>query len=101
MIGVNRTVTYGKFEWDLIKDEYNQKLHKVSFNDATQAFLDPNRVFIKDEKHSETEERIFCIGMVNNKVATVRFTMRGEKIRILGAGFWRKERILYEKQNKK
>ena len=29
----------------------------------------------------------------------VRFTYRGETIRIIGAGYWRKGRRLYEKEN--
>ncbi|MDD5422490.1 MAG: BrnT family toxin, partial [Candidatus Omnitrophica bacterium] len=33
----------------------------------------------------------------NNKIVTVRFTRRGNKIRIIGAGYWRKGRKYYEK----
>lgn len=46
------------------------------------------------------EERFFCIGKVNEGIITVRFTYRHQKIRIFGAGYWRKGRKLYEKQNK-
>jgi len=33
-------------------------------------------------------------------VLTVRFTYRNNRIRIIGAGFWRKGKDIYEKQNK-
>ena len=32
---------------------------------------------------------------------TVRFTWRSRKIRIFGAGFWRKGKTIYEKANGK
>jgi hypothetical protein len=33
-------------------------------------------------------------------VMTVRFTWRGSRIRIFGAGYWRKGKRLYEQQNR-
>ena len=32
-------------------------------------------------------------------ILTVRFTRRGEAIRIIGAGYWRKGKAIYEKEN--
>ncbi|EMJ90217.1 putative toxin-antitoxin system, toxin component [Leptospira meyeri serovar Semaranga str. Veldrot Semarang 173] len=49
---------------------------------------------------TESEERFFCFGLVNEGIITVRFTLRGKKIRIYGAGFWREGKKLYEKENK-
>ena len=60
--------------------------------------LDTNRIILKDEKHSHTEERYFCIGVLQNGIVTVRFTMRKNKIRIFGAGYWREGKKLYEKR---
>ncbi len=51
-----------------------------------------------DSKHSGTEERFFCIGKVNGRVIIVRFTYRFEKIRIIGAGYWRKGVKYYDKE---
>ncbi|MCX5703542.1 MAG: BrnT family toxin, partial [Candidatus Omnitrophica bacterium] len=48
-------------------------------------------------KHTEKEERFFCIGKVEDRILTVRFTYRGNKIRIFGAGLWRKGKWYYEK----
>jgi len=88
------------FEWDENKDKENQAKHNVPFSLAQYAFLDPHRIIAEDMTHSEGEERLHCIGRVDDGIMTVRFTFRGEKIRIFGAGYWRKGRKLYEKKNK-
>jgi uncharacterized protein len=49
---------------------------------------------------TESEKRYFCYGKVNDMIMTVRFTIRSEKIRIIGAGYWREGRIKYEEKNK-
>jgi uncharacterized protein len=77
----------------------NQRKHGVSFLLAQRAFLDPNRVIARDRKHSETEHRYYCIGRAGEGIVTVRFTYRGRVIRIIGAGYWRQGRRLYEQQN--
>ena len=40
------------------------------------------------------------LGRVDDGVLTVRFTHRTNKIRIIGAGYWRKERKIYEREIK-
>jgi hypothetical protein len=87
------------FEWDEAKDEANQRKHGVTFAFAQRAFLDPSRLIEKDLKHGGEEERYFCFGKVGHAVLTVRFTFRGDIIRIIGAGYWRKGRDYYEKKN--
>lgn len=88
------------FEWDDEKDRENQAKHDVSFSLAQRAFLDHNRVVVQDVSHSIDEERFYCIGRVDEDIITVRFTYRGNIIRIYGAGYWRKGRKVYEAQNK-
>ena len=90
-----------KFEWDANKDKQNQEKHGVSFEFAQYAFADPNRVIAEDVSHSRKEKRYYCLGKVGEGIITVRFTIRGSIIRIIGAGYWRKGRKLYESQNKK
>lgn len=90
-----------KFEWDASKDKLNQDKHGVSFEFAQYAFADPNRVIAEDLNHSQKEKRFYCFGKVGDGIITVRFTFRGNVIRIIGAGFWRKGRKLYEDENKK
>lgn len=89
-----------RFEWDKEKDKENQAKHNVSFSLAQRAFLDPYRVIAEDVDHSKEEERFYCIGRVDDGILTVRFTHRGEVVRIYGAGYWRKGRKIYEEQNK-
>ena len=90
-----------KFEWDASKDKQNQDKHGVSFEFAQYAFADPNRVIAEDLSHSQKEKRYYCFGKIGDGIITVRFTFRGETIRIIGAGYWRKGRKLYENENKK
>ena len=91
--------TNTSFEWNPVKDITNQEKHGVSFALAQFAFADPNRVILEDLEHSDDETRYFCLGMVEEGILTVRFTLRGGTIRIFGAGYWRKGRKIYEEQN--
>jgi uncharacterized protein len=88
-----------RFEWDSDKDAENQKKHGVAFSLAQFAFADPNRVIAEDLAHSKSEKRYFCFGEVNEGILTVRFTYRGGVIRIFGAGYWRKGKAIYEREN--
>jgi uncharacterized DUF497 family protein len=87
------------FEWDAVKDRHNRAKHGVSFELAQAAFLDPNRVIAEDLDHSDAEKRYFCFGWVADGVMTVRFTHRAGRIRIFGAGYWRKGKKIYDEQN--
>jgi hypothetical protein len=88
------------FEWDSAKDLTNQEKHGVSFALAQLAFLDDRRVILEDMEHSFDERRFYCLGKVSGEILTVRFTYRSQKIRIIGAGYWRKGKRIYEAQNK-
>lgn len=88
------------FEWDENKNQENIVKHGVSFEEAQYAFADKYRVITEDYEHSTEEDRFYCIGKVNGRIITVRFTYRGNKIRIFGAGIWRKQKRLYEKKKK-
>ena len=89
-----------RFEWDVAKDRGNRLKHGVSFGEAQFAFADPRRVIAEDVSHSKDESRYFCFGMVGDGIMTVRFTYRAGVIRILGAGYWRKGKRIYERENK-
>jgi uncharacterized protein len=86
------------FEWDSTKDELNQRKHGVSFAMAQLAFLDSNRVILEDLEHGDKEKRFYCPGRVSEGIMTVRFTYRNNKIRIIGAGYWRKGKKIYESE---
>ena len=88
------------FEWDSVKDELNQKKHGVSFALAQLAFLDNNRILLEDLEQGDYEKRFYCLGRVAGGIMTVRFTYRNNKIRIIGAGYWRKGKAIYDHENK-
>ena len=85
------------FIWDFEKELTNIYKHGADFVTAAKAFKDPNRKIYIDSKHSKKEERFFCIGKVGSRILTVRFTYQHGKIRIIGAGYWRKGERYYEK----
>ncbi len=89
-----------QFEWDTKKDLENQTKHGVSFESAQYAFSDVRRVIAEDLEHSENERRYYCFGWVGEGILTVRFTYRANTIHIIGAGYWRKGKGIYEAQNK-
>ena len=88
------------FEWDSSKDKLNQEKHGVSFALAQLAFFDLNRIILEDLEHSDEEKRYYCLGKVSGGIMTVRFIYRQNKIRIIGAGYWRKGKKIYERENK-
>jgi uncharacterized DUF497 family protein len=88
-----------RFDWDRAKDLENQLKHGVGFAEAQLAFADPRLVIAEDLAHSEAEPRFFRFGRVGDDVLTVRFTYRSEVIRILGAGYWRRGKRIYEHEN--
>jgi len=92
---------HSSFVWDTNKEEDNIYRHGVDFDTASRAFKDARRRIYIDSKHSKKEERFFCIGKVDDKLLTVRFTYRNQKIRIIGAGYWRKGKRYYEKEDKR
>lgn len=88
------------FEWDDAKELANIEKHGVNFKIAEKAFFDAKRITTVDNGHSTAKEtRYYCFGRVDERIMTVRFTVRKGRIRILGAGYWRKGRAFYEKQN--
>lgn len=88
------------FAWDEDKNRENQEKHGVSFEFAQRAFVDPQRVIAEDMSHSGQEDRYYCIGRIDEGIMTIRFTYRGNTIRIIGAGYWRKGKKIYETSNK-
>lgn len=88
------------FDWDPSVDLLNELKHRVPFQEAQFAFADPRRVIAEDLSHSSAEERrYYCFGRTGQGILTVRFTWRGGIIRIIGAGYWRRGKRIYEQQN--
>jgi len=90
-----------EFEWDFRKELENINKHELDFHTAKLAFFDEHRIIYEDTKHSsQYEKRYFCFGKVENEIITVRFTYRTGTIRIIGAGYWRKGKKIYEEENR-
>ena len=117
-----------RFDWDRDKETANVAKHGVDFSEAQSAFADPLLVLAADKGHSKSEPRLFCIGRsgrggidsrcANRSSASVAdltvypsasqhdvFTLWSASpigattIRIIGAGYWRKGKKIYEEKN--
>jgi len=51
------------FEWDLKKARANRSRHRVSFEEATTIFRDPQMVTLFDGSHSTYEDRWITLGL--------------------------------------
>ena len=65
---------FGSFVWDIEKGKLNYKKHGVDFATASRVFKDRQREIYVDSKHSIKEERFFCVGRVEGRILTVRFS---------------------------
>jgi uncharacterized protein len=72
------------FEWDDRKARENFRKHGISFDEATQVFADPNILELDDDGIYD-EYRQVAIGMVEDQLMYVIFTMRGDTCRIISA----------------
>jgi uncharacterized DUF497 family protein len=64
------------FEWDEQKAERNQAKHSVSFEFATRAFDDENRVTVIDNRRDYGETRYITLAKIDNRLYVVAFTLR-------------------------
>lgn len=81
---------FGNFIWNMEKEALNVLKRGVDFRTAARVFTDPDLRLFVDSQHSREEDRLFCFGKVDERVLTVRFVYREGRIRIFGAGYWRK-----------
>ncbi len=56
-------------------------------------------LFLKTLNTVKMKKRFYCLGKVSDAIMTVRFTYRKNKIRIIGAGYWRQGKKIYEREN--
>ena len=75
----------GRFIWNRLKAEANQKKHKITFEEATEVFDDPFFIEEYDEENSENEDRYVITGFVKDMYITVSFTLRDNLTRIFSA----------------
>lgn len=89
--------------WDPRKAATNLAKHGVQFVDAQRAFDDPSAIVAFDPEHrGGSELRWWLLGKVGTRVMLVRYTHRaGGVIRIIGAGYWKIGKELYEEAQRK
>jgi uncharacterized protein len=75
----------GDFEWDDAKAASNHRRHKITFEQAREVFADPFIIEWVDEGQYEHEQRFSALGIVENRLLFVAYTMRGDTIRIISA----------------
>jgi uncharacterized DUF497 family protein len=73
------------FEWDDSEAAIDLRNHKITFEMARDVFSDPFIVEWIDEGQDKSEERFAALGMANNRILFVAYTMRGDVIRIISA----------------
>ena len=54
------------FEWDPVKAKTNLKKHGISFEEASEIFLDPLQLSFCDDEHSGQEEHWITLGTTKN-----------------------------------
>jgi hypothetical protein len=63
-----------QFTWDENKYRLNLVRHRVTFEEATEAFFDPHSVEDFDRTHSDEEPRYNLTGMSSRRLLFVVFT---------------------------
>ena len=74
-----------EFEWDDAKEAANAVKHGATFVTGIKAFADPSRIEIDTSRTLDGEARTKCVGLVEDKLMIVVFTMRGSVRRIISA----------------
>jgi uncharacterized DUF497 family protein len=88
------------FEWDDDKAAQNAADHGVTFEAARLVFDDPFAIEREDQREQYGEDRYVILGMVQDRLLTVAYTMRGARKRIISARYAEpRERRRYHEEN--
>jgi uncharacterized DUF497 family protein len=88
-----------EFEWDDEKAAQNLRAHGVAFDAAREVFRDRFAVAMPDMRKDYGEERYRAVGMAQDRLLFVAYTMRGERIRVISVRYaepW--ERRMYHEE---
>jgi uncharacterized DUF497 family protein len=89
-----------RFAWNDHKAAANYATHGVMFEAAREVFTDPFALEWLDDREDYGEDRYIILGLVDNRLLYVAYTMTGEKIRIISArGAEPHERRRYHEEN--
>jgi uncharacterized protein len=73
------------FEWDPDKADRNLEKHDIVFEIAIQLFNDRDRIQQAPPQQHQGEQRWKTVGLVETDLATVIYTWRGDRVRIISA----------------
>jgi uncharacterized DUF497 family protein len=73
------------FEWDADKEARNLHKHGIRFDFASRVFDDPHWIGIDVSRAQDGEPRHKAIGVIDDTLFAVIFTMRGNARRIISA----------------
>lgn len=92
-----RSISKGDFEWDEVKARENARKHKVLFEEAMTAFLDPRGVDAPDLIDTSRAVLIGRSGAA--RVLFVVYALAGERLRLISARLaTRRQRRVYEEE---
>ncbi|MGJ3262633.1 MAG: BrnT family toxin [Salinarimonas sp.] len=74
-----------RFEWHATKAAANLAKHGISFEIATEVFMDPRRTDVADDRPGYDEPRWIAFGRVRGVVLAVVYTVRADARRIISA----------------
>lgn len=88
------------FEWDEAKNRRNFEKHGFSFEDARVIF--ENFIFTaEDDRRDYGEKRFISVGILDDIVVVIAYTLRNGRIRIISIRKAnKKERKIYEERTK-
>jgi uncharacterized DUF497 family protein len=90
-----------EYEWDDEKAAANLARHRVSFETARLAFGDPFAVELDDRRENYGEDRYVLLGVVQERLLAVSYTLRNDRTRIFSARTAEPfERRLYHEKNR-
>jgi uncharacterized DUF497 family protein len=72
-----------EFEFDPAKDEANRFKHGLRLSFGKRVFDDPVRALIPSFRPVDGEDRFKVVGMVERKLYTAVYVVRGERIRLI------------------
>jgi len=72
-----------EFDWDPNKAASNERKHGIRLSYAIGVFLDLRVVDYDVSRLDDNEPRRKAVGMIDGRLFTVVYTMRGEVIRII------------------
>ena len=74
-----------RFEWDEAKSNAYLKGRGFDFTYASRVFLDPNRIVERDRRRDYGEDKFQVLGVIEDRVYAVAFTMRDTATRMISA----------------